>query len=49
MATKKRQALKDKKEYKRFIETAQKLQGEKAAENFEKACRTILKEKQYKN
>jgi hypothetical protein len=46
---KKKKELKDKKQSARFIETAKKIQESGAAENFEKACRAILKEKPLKN
>jgi len=49
MIQKRKKELKDKKQSARFIETAQKVQENGAPENFEKACRAILKEKSAKN
>lgn len=49
MIQKKRKELKDKKQSVRFIETAKKIQENGAEENFEKACRAILKERPAKN
>ena len=49
MIKKKKKELKDKKQSARFIETAKTIQEDGAVENFEKACRAILKEKPAKN